>query len=232
MSKFQIFLGHGTKTYKNNHHGITVWEKQNPISDLDSLQRSSLCSCHTVPKKIATDGHTTMDLPASHEDCPDIVQNPVNSEIKYEGYRRVHDGNTISTRLPPNHGRTTLEGNSSTKRLLHDVILLVTCVLTRLWRCILPLASRVDKTSLSRHSYTLGQSIDWFLIENGNKWQNRNQSWFFQSCDWFKQLWPVVIDHSNVSVQAFRSSRCCGGKASNLSCCYLNKSEVPLQINV
>ena len=38
----------------------------------------SLCSRHTVPK-IATDGHTTMDLSVSHEDGPDFVKNPVNN---------------------------------------------------------------------------------------------------------------------------------------------------------
>ena len=59
-----------------------------------------------------------MDLPVSYED-----KNPVNIESKYDGYSKVHDGNTISTRLQPNHGRTTQEGNTRTKRLLHDVVL-------------------------------------------------------------------------------------------------------------
>ena len=66
-----------------------------------------------------------MDFSVSHEDGPKLVKNPVNNKSKYNGYRRAHDGNMNKIRLQLSHSRTTHEGNTSTTRLLHNVVLML-----------------------------------------------------------------------------------------------------------
>ena len=51
--------------------------------------------CHTV-KKLTPDGHTNMELWISHEDGPELGQQPIDSRSKYDAYRRPHDG-TLTT---------------------------------------------------------------------------------------------------------------------------------------